>query len=112
VFVGGLNVLVVAELCGHDLAFYAAAIRRIRGQRCSGSTVHRRLPPPPHPPITRVVAILNVAGLVVAAAEEWIVVAKLAILWLVLATAFHGVGWTRLSRANGPTRWPLSVAAW
>jgi hypothetical protein len=45
-----------------------------------------------------VIAILNIArASIVGRAEEWIVAGKLAILVLVVATAFHGAHWSHLS---------------
>lgn len=47
------------------------------------------------------VAILNIArASIVGRAEQWIVVAKMAILVLVVATAFHGANWSRLSSSS------------
>jgi len=106
VFVGGLNVLlwlsyvVMISLYAAAFAGYAASL--LPG-RPSTVVYHLLLTA-----IIVVVAILNVArASVVGRAEEWIVVAKLAILCLVVATAFHGVGWTRLS----PSKWadPLAI---
>jgi len=106
VLVGGLNVLlwlsyiVMISLYASAFASYADSV--LPGRRTvledhllmSGIIV--------------AVAVLNVAqASIVGRAEEWIVVAKIAILALVVATAFHGVSWSRLA----PGTWadPLAV---
>ncbi len=106
VFAGGLNVLLWLSYV-IMLSLYAAAFAGYAGSLL------------PHPPsalvdhlllsgIIIVIAGLNVArASVVGRAEQWIVVLKLAILGLVVATGFQGADWGRLT----PTRWadPLAI---
>ena len=105
VFVGGLNILlwlsyvVMISLYATAFAGYADSLL------------------PGHPSelvdhlivsgIIIVIAILNIArASIVGGAEEWIVAAKVAILVLVVAAAFHGTHWSRLS----PSEWPDPLA--
>ncbi len=105
VLVGGLNVLLwfsyVVMISLYAAAFAGYADSLIPGQP-SAVVDHLLLSG-----IIIVIAILNVArASIVGGAEEWIVAAKLAILALVVASAFHGVHWSRLS----PGTWPDPLA--
>ena len=96
VFVGGLNVLLwlsyVVMISLYATAFAGYADSLLPG-RPSVVVEHLLLSG-----IILVIAILNVArASIVGRAEEWIVAAKLAILVLVVATAFHGTHWSHLS---------------
>jgi len=99
VFVGGLNVLlwfsyvVMISLYATAFASYADSLLPGRG---SAVVEHLLLSG-----VIIVVALLNVArASIVGRAEEWIVAAKLAILVLVVATAFHGTHWSHLAQRN------------
>ncbi|HVA07332.1 MAG TPA: APC family permease [Acidimicrobiales bacterium] len=99
VFVGGLNVLLwlsyVVMISLYAAAFAGYADSLLPG-RPSGAVDHLLLSG-----IIIVIAILNVArASIVGRAEEWIVAAKLAILVLVVATAFHGAHWSHLSASK------------
>ena len=105
-FVGGLNVLlwlsyvVMISLYATAFAGYAASL--VPGP--TSALVEHLLVSG----IIVVIAVLNVArASIVGRAEEWIVLAKLAILLLVVATALFGSDWARLS----PTQWagPLAI---
>jgi amino acid transporter len=106
VFVGGLNVLLwlsyIVMISLYAAAFASYADSLLPGHQ-SGLVDHLLLSG-----IVIVIAALNIArASIVGRAEDWIVVAKMAILVLVVATAFHGTHWSRLS----PGRWagPLSI---
>lgn len=105
VFVGGLNVLLWLSYVVM-ISLYAAAF---------AGYADSLLPGPPSAVVDHlllsgviiVIAILNIArASVVGRAEEWIVAAKVAILLLVVAAAFHGVHPSHLS----PHAWPDPLA--
>jgi amino acid transporter len=105
IFVGGLNVLLwfsyVVMISLYATAFAGYAVSLLPGHP-SAVVDHLLLSG-----IIIVIAILNIArASVVGGAEEWIVVAKLAILVLVVASALHGVHWSRVS----PGAWPGPLA--
>ena len=105
VFVGGLNVLLwfsyVVMISLYAAAFAGYADSLLPGHP-SAVVDHLLLSG-----IIVVIAILNIArASVVGRAEEWIVAAKLAILVLVVASAFHGAHLSRLS----PGAWPDPLA--
>jgi amino acid transporter len=105
IFVGGLNVLLwlsyVVMISLYAAAFAGYADSLIPG-RPSAVVDHLLLSG-----IIIAIAILNIArASIVGRAEEWIVAAKVAILVLVVAAAFHGVHRTHLS----PSAWPDPLA--
>ena len=106
VFVGGLNVLlwlsyvVMISLYATAFAGYAASL--LPGHP-SELVEHLLLSG-----IIIVIAILNIArASVVGGAEEWIVAAKVVILVSVVAAAFGGTHWSRLSSSSWPD--PLAI---
>jgi len=105
VFVGGLNILLwfsyVVMISLYATAFASYADSLLPG-RPKSVVEHLLLSG-----VIVVIAILNVArASIVGRAEEWIVAAKLAILVLVVATAFHGAHWSHLARGQ----WANSLA--
>ena len=105
IFVGGLNVLLWLSYVVM-ISLYAAAF---------AGYADSLLPGPPSALVDHlllsgviiVIAILNIArASIVGRAEEWIVAAKVAILILVVAAAFHGVHRSHLS----PSAWPDPLA--
>jgi hypothetical protein len=105
IFVGGLNVLLwlsyVVMISLYAAAFAGYAVSLLPGHP-SALVDHLLLSG-----IIVVIAILNIArASIVGRAEEWIVVAKLAILILVVAVAFHGVHRSHIS----PSAWPDPLA--
>jgi len=106
VFVGGLNVLLFFSYVVM-ISLYAAAFAGYADSLLPGhpsSLVDHLL----LSGIIILIAILNVAkASIVGGAEEWIVVAKVVILVLVIAAAFHGVHWSRVSTGAWPD--PLAV---
>jgi amino acid transporter len=105
IFVGGLNVLLwlsyVVMISLYAAAFAGYADSLLPGHP-SAVVGHLFLSG-----IIIVVAVLNIArASIVGRAEEWIVAAKVAILVLVVAFAFHG---THLSRIS-PGAWPDPLA--
>jgi amino acid transporter len=106
VFVGGLNVLLWISYVVM-LSLYASAFAGYAGSLLPGrqsSVVEHLL----LSGIVVVIAGLNIArAAVVGRAEQWIVVLKLVILALVVATGFHGADWARLA----PSQWadPLAI---
>ena len=106
IFVGGLNVLLwfsyVVMISLYATAFAGYADSLLPGHP-SAMVEHLFLSG-----IIIVIAILNVArASIVGRAEEWIVAAKLAILVLVVITAFHGAHWSHLS--EGKWADPLAI---
>jgi amino acid transporter len=106
VLVGGLNVLlwlsyiVMISLYATAFASYAESVLPGGG---SGVANHLLVSS-----VIVVIAILNIArASVVGRAEEWIVVAKLVILVLVVAAAFHGIDLSRLSGSHWSS--PLAI---
>jgi amino acid transporter len=105
VFVGGLNVLLffsyVVMISLYAAAFAGYADSLLPGHP-SSLVEHAFLSG-----IIIVIAILNIArASIVGGAEEWIVAAKVVILVLVVAAAFHGVHGSRVS----PGAWPDPLA--
>jgi len=105
IFVGGLNVLLwlsyVVMISLYAAAFAGYADSLLPGHP-SALVDHLLLSG-----VIIVIAILNIArASVVGRAEEWIVAAKVAILILVVAAAFHGVHRSHLS----PRAWPDPLA--
>ncbi|HVA07068.1 MAG TPA: APC family permease [Acidimicrobiales bacterium] len=105
VFVGGLNVLLwfsyVVMISLYAAAFAGYADSLLPGHP-SALVDHLFLSG-----IIIVIATLNIArASIVGGAEEWIVAAKVVILVLVVAAAFHGVHWSRVS----PGAWPHPLA--
>jgi len=106
IFVGGLNVLLwfsyVVMISLYATAFAGYADSLLPGHP-SAMVEHLLLSG-----IIIVIAILNIArASIVGRAEEWIVAAKLAILVLVVITAFHGAHWSHLS--EGKWADPLAI---
>ena len=106
VFVGGLNVLLwlsyVVMISLYATAFAGYANSLLPGHR-SDLVDHLLVSG-----IIIVIAILNIArASVVGRSEEWIVAAKVLILVLVVAAAFGGTHWSRLSSSAWPG--PLAI---
>jgi amino acid transporter len=106
ILVGGLNVLLwlsyIVMISLYAAAFASYADSLLPG-RPSSLVDHFLLSG-----IIIVIALLNMArASIVGRAEEWIVVAKLVIIVLVVATAFHGAHWSRLS--SGQWAGPLAI---